>query len=84
MVEIWTGRGDAGERPADDLLVGALAVDVAGVEERDPELERALDQVLALASGDVAPPVRAERPGAEADLGGLEVGVAEAAGPHAG
>ena len=40
----WSRAGPvacgAEQRPADDLLVGALAVDVAGVEEGDPELER--------------------------------------------
>ena len=32
------------DRPADQLLVGERAVDVGGVEERDAELERAVDR----------------------------------------
>ena len=70
------------EHPADELLVGPLAVRVAGLEEGDPELERLEQEALAGPLADVAPPGRAERPGAESDLGGLEVGIAEAAHPH--
>ena len=33
----------AGDRPADQLLVGERAVDVGGVEEGDAELQRAVD-----------------------------------------
>jgi hypothetical protein len=33
----------AGQRTGDDLLVRTLPVDVAGVEERDPELEGSVD-----------------------------------------
>ncbi len=72
-----------GEHTPDELLVGAAAVGVAGVEEADPELERLREQALAVGLGHVPPPVRAQRPGAEADLGGLEVGVAESPRPHA-
>jgi hypothetical protein len=59
---------DVRERAAHDLLVGALAVDVAGVEEGDPELERSLEQVAPLAAGDSSPPGRSESPRPEADL----------------
>ena len=34
----------AGDRPADQLLVGERAVHVGGVEEGDAELERAVDR----------------------------------------
>ena len=33
-----------GDRPPDQLLVGARAVHVGGVEQRDPEVERAVDR----------------------------------------
>ncbi len=36
--------GEVGERPADDLLAGAVGVDVGGVEEVDPGLQRLPDQ----------------------------------------
>ena len=68
------------ERRADELLVEALAVGVAGVEERHAEVERAGDERVRMLV--LAPPVRPERPRAEADRGGLEIGVAEAATPH--
>src|SRR4051794_15489685 len=67
---------------AHDLLVRTGSVHVPGVEERDSELDRALDQVHALAAGDLAPPRRAQRPCAESDLRALEVGFTESAGPH--
>ena len=70
----------AAERPPDDLLVGPLAVGVAGVEERDPELERAPDQPIRVVRP--APPVGPKRPRAEGDLGGMQIGVAEAPLPH--
>src|SRR5436305_1684441 len=57
----------AAKRPSHDLLVGPLAVRVAGVEERDTELECAPDQPLGVVG--LAPPVGPERPGAEGDLG---------------
>ena len=72
------------EHPTHELLVCALAVGVAGLEERDPELERLVQQALAVGLADVAPPGRAKGPRAEADLRRLEVGVTEAARPHAG
>ncbi len=68
----------------DQLLVGALTVGVSGLEEGDPELERLAQQPLTFGFGDLSPPGRAERPGAEADLRDFEVGVAETARPHAG
>ena len=77
-----TGDAGLGEAGADELLVEPLAVGVARVEERDPQVERPGDQVIGVLV--IAPPVRAERPGPEADGRGLEVGRAEAAGLHAG
>ena len=74
------GAARALERLADELLVDALAVGVAGVEEGDAEVERAGDEGVGRLV--LAPPVRAERPGAEADRGGLEIRVAEGAPPH--
>jgi hypothetical protein len=69
---------------ADQLLVGAPAVSVTGVEEGDPQLQRLLDQANAGGLRHLAPPVRAERPRPEADLRGGQVGVAEAPLLHPG
>jgi hypothetical protein len=71
-----------GEHPPHELLVGPTPVRVAGVEERDPELERAPQQALAVVFADFAPPARAQRPGPEADLRGFEVRVSEPPCPH--
>ena len=68
------------ERLADELLVEPLAVGVARVEERHAEVEGARDERVRRLV--LAPPVRAQGPGAEADRGGLEIGVAEGATPH--
>src|SRR5918995_3148074 len=73
----------AREHPADQLLVGASPVRVAGVEEADPQLERPQQQALPLGLAHVTPPIGAQGPGAEPDLGRLEVGVPEAAAAHA-
>ena len=54
------------EGASDELLVRALAVGVTGVEEGDPELDRAPDQDVRIVG--LAPPIRAERPRAERDL----------------
>ena len=74
------------QRPADDLLAGAVGIDVGGVEEVDAEVERLLDERPALRL--------AERPGvvaavglavahaAEAEARDLEAGAAEAGGRH--
>src|SRR4029079_15824659 len=42
------------------------------------------DQIDPVVAGDIAPPVGAERPGAEADLRAPQVSRAERACPHAG
>src|SRR5439155_3290286 len=70
----------APERAPDDLLVRSLPVRVARVEEGDPELEGAADQPVRIVR--LAPPVRTERPGTEGDLGGVQIGVGEAALTH--
>ena len=67
------------EHLAEELLRRAATVDVRGVDEVDPELEGAID------AGDrpVALDATAERqPGAERDLGDVEVARAEAAVLH--
>ena len=73
------GRSAPAPSPTSSSL-SALAVGVAGVEEGDAEVEGAGDELVGLLV--LAPPVRAERPGAEADRRGLEVRVAEGAPPH--
>ena len=45
----------AGDRPPDQLLVGVGAVHVGGVEERDAELEGAVDRADRLRRRRVAP-----------------------------
>ena len=76
------GPAAALEGGAHELLVEALAVGVAGVEEGDAEIERAGDEPVGVLV--LAPPVRAERPRPEADRRGLETAVTEAAPPHLG
>ena len=77
-------RGAGASARADELLVRALPVGVAGLEEGDPEVERLLDQALAGGHADVAPPGRAEGPGAEADLRASRSVSPKRARPHAG
>jgi hypothetical protein len=47
----------AGDGPPEELLVGVGAVDLGGVEKRDPQLERAVDrrQACLLVAGAVGP-----------------------------
>ena len=52
-----------------------LAVDRRGVEERDPRLERGVDQPILV--DDLTPPVAGKSPRAEANLGDDEIGVAD-------
>ena len=56
--------GRSPQRPADDLLAGAVGIDVGGVEEVDAELERPLDErpaLLLVERPGVVAPVRARR-----------------------
>jgi hypothetical protein len=74
------------QRLADDLLAGAVGVDVGGVEEVDAEVERLPDERpargLAHRPRVVAAVGRAEAHAAEAEAGNLEAGAAEAGGRH--
>ena len=45
-----------GENAPDELLVRALAVSVAGLEEGDAELEGSVEEPLAVGLADVTPP----------------------------
>ena len=67
-----------------DLLVGAGAVLVCGVEEVDSEVQGLVDEVDGLLFVDVAPPVADEGPCAEATFGDGEVGVGDGAVFHTG
>src|SRR6185312_9015552 len=58
----------------DDLLGAAVAVSVAGVDEGDSQVDRAPQQGSALRVAVLAPPVRAERPGPEANFRHAKVG----------
>jgi len=69
----------AGQRVADHPLAGAVAaVDVGGVEERDPGVERGVDD--GARAREVEPP--AEVVATEADRGDAEVGTPETVLPH--
>ncbi len=76
------GRAGPGQGGAHDLLVEALAVGVRGVEEGDAEVEGAGDQGIGILV--LAPPIRPQGPGSEADRRALQVSVSEAARAHAG
>src|SRR4051794_29441479 len=73
--------GEVADRPAGDLLAGAVGVDVRGVEEGDPAGQGLLDEpaavLLAEGPGVVAPVRLAEAHHAETDAGHLETGVAQ-------
>src|ERR687894_300954 len=62
------------EQPADELLAAAIAVDVGGIEKVDAEVYGAVEGGVGvvLAHG---PPLAAEGPGAEADLGHPHAGL---------
>src|ERR687894_221818 len=66
------------EQPADELLAAAIAVDVGGIEKVDAEVYSAVEGGVGvvLAHG---PPLAAEGPGAEADLGHPHPGLSQAA-----
>ena len=68
----------AGERLADDLLGLAARVDVGGVDEVDPRVERAVDDRDRLVVVGLAP--GAEHHGAEAERADLDAGVCPACG----
>ena len=53
--------GEILQRPADDLLAGAVGIDVGGIEEVDAEFQRPLDERPAL--------LLVERPGMVAAIG---------------
>ena len=71
------------EHATHELLVRPLAIGVARLEEGNAQVERLEQEALARLLAHLAPPGRAKRPSPEADLRCLEVGVAEAARPHA-
>jgi len=73
---------DALQRPPDELLGGTVAVHVPGVEVGDSPIDRVADHVDRFLVASVAPPVAADDPRAEADLGDLDVGRAERAVVH--
>ncbi|CDK40198.1 hypothetical protein BN903_108 [Halorubrum sp. AJ67] len=68
--------------PPDYLLAVAVAVHVAGVDVGDARVERVLDHPDRLFVGAVAPPIGADDPRAEADLGDLDAGVPQFAVLH--
>ena len=72
----------AGERLADDLLGLALAVDVGGVDEVDPGVQRGVDDPDGLVVVSVAP--RAEHHRAQAELADRNAGASELAMFHIG
>jgi hypothetical protein len=71
----------AGQRPADDLLGLPAPVDVGGVDEVDPRVERRVDDAHGLVVVGVAP--GPEHHGAEAEGADLDAGAAEQAMFHA-
>ena len=77
----------AGERLADDLLRLAARVDVGGVDEVDPRVERAVDDPDALVVVGLAPGAEHHRPeaeGADVDAGAREGALFHAAGRYCG
>jgi hypothetical protein len=73
----------AAQRLADDPLgLTVTAVDVGGVDDVDPAVERATDDADALVGIGVAH--RAEHHGAQAVGGDVDSGAAEGAGSHSG
>ena len=72
------------ERPAEDLLARALRIDVGGVEEVDPALERLADERprRLFLEHPFAPLGRAVGHAAEADFRHLHAGLAELRGFH--
>src|SRR3954451_16430493 len=71
----WTSREDIAEK----FLGAAASVDVRGVDEVDPDLERLVDARLCLSVGDAA---AVGQPGPEADLRDAQVTRAEATVEH--
>jgi len=72
----------AGERPANDLLGLACAIDVGGVDEVDAGVQRRVDDLDRLVVVGVAP--RAEHHGAEAEAADLNAGAPERPKFHRG
>src|SRR6202043_3898872 len=70
----------AGQRLADDLLGLAARVDVGGVDEVDPRVERPVDDADALVVVGVAP--LAEHHGAETQWADVDAGASEIAMDH--
>src|SRR5688500_16648660 len=60
----------AGESLPDKLLALAIAIRVASVEERNAEIEGAVQQPLRRGVVAISPPAPGSRPAAEADFGG--------------
>jgi hypothetical protein len=71
-----------GEHLADYLLAPAVAVHVAGVDERRAPVDGVFDQFDRLGLRAVPPPVGADDPRAERDLAHRDVGIAERSRLH--
>jgi len=74
---------DLRERVADEFLAVAVAVDVTGVEKGDVPVDGVLDHLNSLLARSVAPPVRPDDPGTEADLRDFDSRVPERVVLHA-
>ena len=79
VARMYESRGRVGQNVAEELLRLAGGVDVRSVDEIDPELERLRDARFGPVVGDAA---AVGEPGAEADLGDLEIAGAELSEAH--
>src|SRR5437879_708617 len=70
------GRG-VSQEPTNEHFAPPTAIDIGGVEEVDAPFDRGRENVEGLIVGDGRPPLVAELPGADADLGYRDSAVAE-------